>query len=230
MGREIPLESRPACRTAPPVLSRIKVWRRAGQPGDSGSKGFLAMTDSALAVLVAAALSLSIVVPAYGQTTETPAQTTTPTETTPTETTPTETTPAPTSPEPTSAPNEYVESIPTGGGQSPDHRRAGDPAPSSGGSRSHAGDHARRTPVQPAEAAPNPPKRHKKKQQARPPAAAPARDPDASAAPAQPARAQHRRRRGRRRAGEPAAARLRAPPDHGRVLGTAVANRQRAGA
>jgi hypothetical protein len=81
------------------------------------------MTHSACAVLVAAALSASVVLPAYGQTpiqttTTTQTQTTTtPTETTPTQTTPTETTPE--SPEPTSAPNEYVESVPTGGGQAP---------------------------------------------------------------------------------------------------------------
>jgi hypothetical protein len=100
------------------------VRRRAGGPVASGSKGSLSMTHSASAVLVAAALSASVVVPAFGQT---PAQTT---ETTPTQTTtaPTQTTTAPTettmtttpeSPEPTSAPNEYVESIPTGGGQAP---------------------------------------------------------------------------------------------------------------
>jgi len=74
------------------------------------------MTHSACAVLVAAALSASLAVPAYGQSTTDPAQTT------PTQTTPTETTPAPTppeSPEGTSSPSEYVESVPTGGGQAP---------------------------------------------------------------------------------------------------------------
>ena len=53
----------------------------------------------------------------------TPTETTpAPTETTPTPTTPTtttETTPPASSPEPTAAPNEYVESLPTGGGQTP---------------------------------------------------------------------------------------------------------------
>jgi cytoskeletal protein RodZ len=98
----------------------------------SGSKGSLSMTNSARAVLIALALSSGAIVPAYGQTpppTTEPAQTTTPTETTPTQTTPTQTTPTETtptetappaeSPGPSSAPNEYVESVPTGGGQSP---------------------------------------------------------------------------------------------------------------
>jgi hypothetical protein len=87
-----------------------------------GSKGYLSMTHSACAVLVAAALSASVAVPAYGQTVTEPTQTTTtPTETTPTETTPAPTTtaPAPASPEETSSTNEYVESVPTGGGQAP---------------------------------------------------------------------------------------------------------------
>jgi hypothetical protein len=114
------------------------VCGRAGLPVASGSKGSLSMTHSASAVLVAAALSASVVVPAFGQTptqtTETsPTQTTTtPTQTTTTPaqtTTPTETTPAPESPEPTSAPNEYVESIPTGGGQAPATDQRAAPAP-----------------------------------------------------------------------------------------------------
>src|SRR5918994_632416 len=61
---------------------------------------------------------------APSETTEAPSQTmqapteTTPAEPAPTEPAPPETAPAP-SPEPTSAPNEYVESVPTGGGQTP---------------------------------------------------------------------------------------------------------------
>ena len=88
-------------------------------------------------VVRCAALAASVTLGAGGaayaqapaETTETPSETmqaptettptdTTPTEPVPTETTPTETTPAP-SPEPTAAPNEYVESVPTGGGQTP---------------------------------------------------------------------------------------------------------------
>ena len=59
----------------------------------SGLEGISLVKHSACAVLVAAALSVGVVVPAYGQTpaqtTETPTQTTTtPTHTTPTQTTP----------------------------------------------------------------------------------------------------------------------------------------------
>src|SRR5215207_8807852 len=113
----------------PPLLCypEVMACRRAGSPVASGPKGSLSMTHAACAVLVAAALSVSVGVPAYGQT---PTQTTTPTETTPTQTTtPTETAPAPESPEPTSGSNEYVESIPTGGGQTPAPREQEPAAP-----------------------------------------------------------------------------------------------------
>jgi hypothetical protein len=197
------------------------------------------MTDSACAVLLAAALSASAVVPAYGQTqtgtTETPAQTTTtPTQTTttPTQTTttPTETTPPPSSPEPTSAPNEYVESVPTGGGQSP-----ATPRQETGSSTPVAPAPATTTPATPSgtegqstEAAPSPRKAHKKKQrrthERRRPDDAPARAPALPSVPSTPAAAD---------AGEPANPLLLGLAvlliTVG-VLRTAVANRQGAGA
>ena len=85
------------------------------------------------------ALGACVVAPAYGQTaadptpaqtTTTPAETsTTPTQTTPTQTTPTEPAPEPEIDGPTSAPNEYVESLPTGGGQTPASNAKGTVAP-----------------------------------------------------------------------------------------------------
>ena len=106
-----------------------------------GLEGILSMTHSTRAVLLAVALSACVAAPAYGQTaadpsptpaqtTTTPAETTTtPTQTTPTQTTPTETAPPPEIDGPTSAPNEYVESVPTGGGQTPASKVKGTVAP-----------------------------------------------------------------------------------------------------
>ena len=198
-----------------------------------GLEGILSMTDSAIAVLLAAVLGASVAVPAYGQTqttetpvpgTETSAQTTTPTETTPTETTPT-----PPSPEPTSAPNEYVESVPTGGGQSPAPRVQEPAAP---------------TPVAPApttttpaippdstgrstQATPTPRKPHRKKHrrthERRHADDAPVRTPAQPAMPSTPAAAE---------AGDPGSPLLLGFAlllITASVLGTAVANRQRAG-
>jgi len=222
----------------PPLLCypEITVCRRAGSPDALGSKGFLSMTDSAIAVVLAAALSACVVVPAYGQTptqtTETPTQTTqTPaqtTTTTPTETTttPTETTPPPTSPEPTSAPNEYVESVPTGGGQSPaaPRQETESPAPADPA----AATTTPATPNQSTQAAPSPRKAHKKKhrhahQPPRRPDHAPARPSAQPAVPSTPAAAD---------AGEPANPLLLGFAlllITASVLGTAVANRQGAG-
>jgi hypothetical protein len=102
----------------------------APTPRRAGGRRLTGTTGTRRAAL-AAATSLCVLFAvgggaAYGQTRTdaapaqtTPAQTTT--ETTPTETTPTttETTPPPETTDPTSAPNEYVESVPTGGGSAP---------------------------------------------------------------------------------------------------------------
>ncbi len=95
----------------------------APTPRRGGGRRLTGTTRTRCAALAAAAtLCVLFAVAsgaAYAQTT--PAQTTTTTQTTPTETTPTttETTPPPETTDPTSAPNEYVESVPTGGGSAP---------------------------------------------------------------------------------------------------------------
>ena len=121
----------------------------------------LVVRCAALAASIALGAGGAAYAQAPAETTETPSETmqapteTTPTETTPTETTPTEpapadttpteTTPAP-SPEPTAAPNEYVESVPTGGGQTPVSEAApatpGGPAETSSGPVKNTADDA----------------------------------------------------------------------------------------
>lgn len=204
--------------------------RRAGANRLASS---LVVRCAALAASVALGASGAAYAQAPAETTETPSETmqaptdTTPTETTPTEpgpteTTPTATTPAP-SPEPTAAPNEYVESVPTGGGQTP-VSQAAPPESSAPAPAQTSSEPVQSTADDAVAAAPKADRKKRARARGRPRAAEAATPPEAAPIFATPASADP---------GEPANPLLLGVAlllITGAALGTAVARRDRAAA